>query len=124
VSDMPLPKFDAAPRPAVGRRVAWAMVLIMTVLFLLALVAVIWGFTRQARILLAKRAAPVAAAQAAPAAAELTLAPGARILSVRTEAGKLVLEVATPGGTEVEIIDLGSGKLTGQVRPAPARTAP
>ena len=122
MSDMPLPNLDAAPRPAVSRRVAWAMVLIMTVLFLLALVAVIWGFARQASILIAKRAAPVA--QTAPAAAVLTLAPGARILSVRTEAGKLVLEVGAAGGTEVEIIDLGTGKLTGQVRTAPAGAAP
>ncbi len=122
MSDMPLPNLDAAPRPAVGRRFAWAMVLIMTVLFLLALVAVIWGFARQARILIAKRAAPVP--PASPAAAVLTLAPGARILSVRTEAGKLVLEVGAAGGTEVEIIDLSTGRLTGQVRTAPAGAAP
>ena len=122
MSDMPLPNLDAAPRPAVSRRVAWAMVLIMTVLFLLALVAVIWGFARQAQILIAKRSAP--ATQAAPAAAMLTLAPGARILSVRTEAGKLVFEVGVAGGTEVEIIDLATGKLTGQVRTVPAGAAP
>jgi hypothetical protein len=93
------------------------MVIIMTVLFLLALVAVIWGFLRQGRLLLAARSAPAAAA--APAAAVLTLTPGARIVSVRTEAGKLVLEVSTPGGEEVEIIDLQTGKLTGQVKARP-----
>ena len=54
------------------------------------------------------------------AAATVTLAPGARILSASTDAGKLVLHVATPGGGEVEIIDLASGKLTGQVKTAPA----
>ena len=124
MSDMPLPNLDAAPRPAVGRRVAWAMVLIMTVLFLLALVAVIWGFARQAQILLAGRAKAAPVTQAAPAAAVLTLAPGARILSVRTEAGKLVLEVSTPTGSEVEILDLSSGRLTGQVRTAPAAKPP
>ena len=118
MSDMPLPDLHAASRP--GRRAAWAIVLIMTVLFLLALVAVVWGFVRQSRILLAARsqAAPLSQT-AAPPAAVLTLAPGARIVSVRTEAGKLVLELSTPGGGEVEIIDLQTGKLTGQVKTRP-----
>ena len=99
------------------------MVIIMSALLVLALLGVVWGFIRQSQVLMAARAhaaAPAAASSAAPgAAAIVTLAPGARIISASTDAGKLVLHVQTPGGAEVEIIDLASGKLTSQVKTAP-----
>ncbi|HEX4636032.1 MAG TPA: hypothetical protein VH189_07600 [Rhizomicrobium sp.] len=98
----------------------------MSTLFVLALLATIWGFIRQAHIFMAARERSHAGAVNAPAetqtgaAAAVTLAPGARILSATTDSGKLVLHVATPQGSEVEIIDLASGKLTGRVRTSPA----
>ncbi len=92
----------------------------MSTLFILALLGTIWGFVRQAHIFMAARTAPGASAAApaapAPAAAVITLAPGARIVSATTEAGKLVLHVDTPSGGEVEIIDLATGKQTGQLK--------
>ncbi len=88
----------------------------MSTLFVLALLATIWGFIRQAQLVMAARAGASVAVPAA--AATITLAPGARIVSASTDAGKLVLHVATPSGGEVEIIDLASGKLTGQVKTA------
>ncbi len=92
----------------------------MSTLFVLALLGTIWGFVRQARIMMAARPAPAASsARPAGAAAAITLAPGARIVSATTDAGKLVLHVATPAGDEVEIIDLATGRLTGQVKTAP-----
>lgn len=93
----------------------------MSTLFVLALLGTIWGFIRQAHIFMMARAAhgqPVAAAPA-DAAATITLAPGARIVSASTDAGKLVLHVATPTGGEVEIIDLATGRRTGQIKTAP-----
>jgi hypothetical protein len=126
VSDMPI--HQEAPPPATSRRTAWVIVIIMSGLFVLALLGTIWGFVRQAHVLMAVREAQSAAPGAAPsaalsassgAAAIVTLAPGARIVSANTEAGKLVLHVATSTGGEVEIIDLASGKLTGQVKTAP-----
>ena len=103
----------------------------MSTFFVLALLGTIWGFLRQAHIFMAAReqsreqskdAAPApAASNAAGAAATVVLAPGARILSVSTDAGKLVLHVTTPSGSEVEIIDLATGRLTGQVKTAPAK---
>jgi hypothetical protein len=114
VSDMPA--HQETPRPATNRRTAWVIVIIMSALLVLALLGAVWGFVRQAHIFMAGRA--VAPPQAG-AAATITLAPGARIVSATTEAGKLVLHVATPTGGEVEIIDLASGKLTGQVKTTP-----
>ena len=95
----------------------------MSTFFVLALLGTIWGFLRQAHIFMAARSANHAVSSApapAGAAAVVTLAPGARIISAATDAGKLVLHVATPTGSEVEIIDLVTGRLTAQVRTAPA----
>jgi len=112
--------------PATSRRTAWVIVIIMTVLVVLALLGAIWGFVRQAHIVMAAKTASSAASSAAPsgttaapAAAVITLAPGARIVSASTDAGKLVLHVSTPSGGEVEIIDLATGKQTGQVKTSP-----
>lgn len=96
------------------------LVIIMTVLVMLALLGVIWGFMRQAGMLMAAHK-PAPAAMAKPdvppgAAAAIVLAPGSRIISASTDSGKLVLHVSTPTGGEVEIIDLATGKLTGQVK--------
>ena len=100
------------------------MVIIMSGLLVLALLGVIWGFARQAHVLMAGRAQRTQAAVPAQplpqgAAATVTLAPGARIISTNTDAGKLVLHVQTPGGAEVDIIDLATGRLVSQVKTAP-----
>ena len=111
--------------PAARRRTAWVLVIIMSTLFVLAILATIWGFVRQAHIFMAAKEQSKIGAAAGPAeispGATVTLAPGARILSASTESGKLVLHVATPAGSEVEIIDLATGKLTGQVKTQPAQ---
>ena len=93
----------------------------MSTLVVVALLAAVWGFLRQAHIFLAakEKAKEQPMAMAPPAAAAVILAPGARIVSATTEAGKLVLHVATPSGGEVEIIDLSTGRLTGQVKTQP-----
>ena len=135
VSDMPSQDleteevgFDArepearAPQARSGgsQRIAWIIVITMTVLFLLAVVAVVWGFVRQYRLMAAAHPAPSVIA-ADSAAAELVLAPGTRILSASTDAGKLVLHVSTPQGSEVDIIDLATTRLTGRIKTAPAK---
>ena len=108
-----------AARPAVGRKAAWTLVLIMTLLFLLALGGVIWGFVRQAGIYMAARDNNTVPAGAPTSV--LTLAPGAHIVSAQTEAGKLVVQVAGPDGMQVDVIDLATGKLSFQVRTQPAK---
>jgi hypothetical protein len=114
---------DLQKPPPTSRRTAWVIVIIMSALFVLALLGVIWGFVRQSHILMAARAQSQSQSQsqsqpAVPpgAAAAVVLAPGSHILSASTDAGKLVLQVSTPTGGEVEIIDLATGRLTGQVR--------
>lgn len=100
------------------RRAAWAMVITMTVLLVLALIAVVWGFVVNGRALIARRAqpAPPAAVSAAAPLVSVTLGPGVRIVSATAESGKLVLHVSGPAGDEVQVIDMASGALTSQVR--------
>jgi hypothetical protein len=128
-----MPVQQKASAPATNHRTAWVIVIIMSALVVLALLGTIWGFAHQARIFMAARAGapplsqtngpqtsgPQTSVSQTGAAATITLAPGARIVSATTEAGKLVLHVATPTGGEVEIIDLATGKQTGQVKTAP-----
>ena len=93
------------------------LVIIMSVLVVLALLGVIFGFVKQARIVMAgHKAAPATATVPTAPAAAVALAPGSRIISASTDSGKLVLHVSTPTGGEVEIIDLATGRLTGQVK--------
>lgn len=111
------------------RRVAWALVISMTVLLALALIAVVWGFVVNGRALIAKRAQPAAPVAAAfPAASmpagpmlSLTLAPGVRIVSAQAEGGRLVLHVSGPAGDEVQVIDMATGAMSAQVRTRASR---
>jgi hypothetical protein len=114
-----MPAQQEDPPPVISPRTAVVIVIIMTVLLVLALLGVVWGFVRQARLLGDKPTASEQVQTPSSAAAMITLAPGARIVSATTEAGKLVLHVDTPAGGEVEIIDLATGKLTGQVKAKP-----
>ena len=75
------------------------------------MIGVVAGFVRQYRIYQAGKAG-----SAAIAGAGLQLAPGAHIVSATTDAGKLVLHVQTPQGSEVDIIDLATGKLLSQIK--------
>lgn len=93
-------------------RAALAAVIILSVLLVAAVIAVVAGFVRQARLYQAARSSPTIAAPAA----SIQLAPGAHILSSTTEGGRLVLHVQTPAGSEVDVMDLATGKLITRVK--------
>jgi hypothetical protein len=94
-------------------RAALVAVIILSVLLVGAMIALAAGFVRQYRLYQKDQAPAVAAGEAA---ASLQLAPGAHIISASSDAGKLVLQVATPSGSEVDIFDLATGKRTAQVK--------
>ncbi len=106
------------------RRVAWILVISMSVLMALAFLGVVWGFMRQSRAMMdAKQATATALPAATPtgnALATLTLAPGVRIVSAQTGNGRLVLHLTGPAGDEVQVIDLSTGALSQQIKTAPA----
>ena len=96
-------------------RAALIAVIILSVLFVVGIVALIFGFMRQYEIYRggaqgnAKGNASVAEVGTAPAM--IALEPGARIISVRTDANHLILQLATAKGDQVEVLDLATGKL-------------
>jgi ABC-type Fe3+ transport system permease subunit len=99
------------------RRIAWILVITMTVLIALALVAVVLGFVRRGRDLARAHESAIAApAAAAGALATLTLAPGARIVSVATGNGRLVLHLTRDGRDEVQVIDMASGAVVQEIQ--------
>jgi hypothetical protein len=110
---------EVDPKSTRAYRRARLAVVILTTLLVLGVVALVVGFVRQARLMMQSHAVRTTLSEGA--AAMVTLAPGARILSAGTDAGKLVLHVATPAGSEVDIIDLATGRLTAQVKTAPAK---
>jgi len=104
---------NTGPKAKATYRAALAAVIILSVLMVLAIIALAVGFVRQYRIYQQDRAP---AAVTSDAGASLQLAPGAHIVSASADAGKLVLHVTTPQGSEVDIFDLATGKRTAQVR--------
>jgi uncharacterized protein with FMN-binding domain len=88
-------------------------VIILSALLVAAIIALAAGFVRQYRLYQEDQAP---AASTGEAAASLQLAPGAHIISASSDAGKLVLQVNTPSGSEVDIFDLATGKRTAQVK--------
>ena len=109
-----MPPQNPVPSPTL-RRVAWGLVISMTVLLALAFVVAVWGFLRQGRLYLEAHAARE---QPAPAVGGMVLPSGAKIISSSTEAGRLVLRLQTREGEEVLIIDLATGKLVQTVKTA------
>jgi hypothetical protein len=90
-------------------RAALIAVIILSVLFVAGIIALIVGFMRQYEIYRGGHGKVALPAGAAPAVVELE--PGTHIVSVRTDSNRLILQLATPRGNEVEVMDLATGKL-------------
>jgi hypothetical protein len=97
-----------------------AAVIILSLLMVAAFVGVVAGFVRQYRIYSNGHAAaapvPTAVTPTTMGAATVQLAPGAHIVSASTDAGKLILHVTTPSGSEVDIFDLATGQRLQQIK--------
>jgi hypothetical protein len=97
------------PKSQLSYRLARAAVIILGVLLVIALVLLVVG--------LAFRMTH-GRAENASAPAIYTLAPGARIVSMESQPGRLILRVRSPAGDEVDIVDTESGRLVSQVKTA------
>jgi hypothetical protein len=91
-------------------RAALIAVIILSALFVAGVVALVIGFMRQYQLYRAGGHAAIAMGAGAPPAV-VELEPGAHIVSVRTDANRLILQLATPKGSQVEVMDLATGKL-------------
>jgi hypothetical protein len=91
-------------------RAALIAVIILSGLFVAGVVALVIGFMRQYQIYQAGRHSSVNMGAGAPPAV-VELEPGAHIVSVTTMSNRLILQLDTPKGSEVEVMDLATGKL-------------
>ncbi|HXL71585.1 MAG TPA: hypothetical protein VN935_10125 [Rhizomicrobium sp.] len=92
-------------------RAALIAVIILSGLFVAGVVALIIGFMRQYQIYQADRRSSVNNIGAGAPPAVVELEPGAHIVSVTTMSNRLILQLDTPKGSEVEVMDLATGKL-------------
>jgi hypothetical protein len=104
VSDIPP---DLTPQETPAYRAAKLAVIILSGLIILAVIALIVGGIAG----LGKKKPP-----ASGEAATFQLAPGARILSMDSQPGRLILRIRTQTGEEIDILDTQNGHLVGQVK--------
>ncbi len=92
-------------------RAALIAVIILSSLFVAGVVALIIGFMRQYQIYQAGSRSGVNNMGVGAPPAVVELEPGAHIVSVTTMSNRLILQLDTPKGSEVEVMDLATGKL-------------
>lgn len=81
-------------------------VIILSILIILAVIAlVVGGITH-----LGKKTAPVGATST------FQLPPGARIIDMQSQPGRLILRVRDATGEEIDLLDTQDGHLVGQVK--------
>ncbi len=91
-------------------RAALIAVIILSALFVAGVVALVIGFMRQYQIYQGGRHTGATMGAGAPPAV-VELEPGAHIVSVRTDGDRLILQLSTPKGSQVQVMDLATGKL-------------
>jgi hypothetical protein len=101
VSNGPLPENQT---PAY--RAAKMAVIILSILIVVAVVALIVGGISK---MSGKSASHVATGT-------FQLPPGARIVEMQTQPGRLILRVREAGGEEIDILDTQDGRLVGQIK--------
>ncbi|HET7334979.1 MAG TPA: hypothetical protein VFI93_07660 [Rhizomicrobium sp.] len=98
----------------VSHRAAKMAVIILGALIVIALGLVVFGIARNM-----SGSSISAATVATEKPAILTLGPGATIKRMDVQDNRVVLQVQTEAGIEVDIIDIETGRLIAKIRPAP-----
>ena len=109
MSDIPV---QADPRGTASYRAARLAVIVLTALIILALVGLAVGMALK----LTGRSNPAASHVAG---AVFILPTGARIVSLQTQPGRLIVQVHSEQGDEIDIVGLDDGQLIARIRPAP-----
>ena len=99
---------DQRPDQTLAHKGAKLAVIILSTLIILALIALVGGgifkFGHQG------------GTQSAASGQVFALAPGAKITSMDSQPGRLILRVRKTDGEEIDIIDTANGHLVGQVQ--------
>ena len=97
------------PKDTLSYRLARAAVIILGVLLIIAFAVLVAGIVM-------KMSRP--SAESATSPAKYSLEPGARILSVDSQPGRVILHVRSSAGDEIDIVDVQSGRLVSQIKSA------
>ncbi len=106
------------PKELANYRFAKGAVIILGVLIVVALIALILGFALRSPH---RPAPPPADAQAAT---HISLPPGAQVVSMDVDHGRLILRMRNGAAEEIDIIDTGNGRLVSQIKVPANTTAP
>ncbi len=107
MSDMPPPYRTPIPENQTpAYKAARLAVIVLSVLIVLAVIALVVGGIRGA----GKKPAY------AGATATFQLPPGARIVEMQSQPGRLILRVRDSAGEEIDLLDTQDGHLVGQVK--------
>ncbi len=90
-------------------RAAKLAVIILSILIVLAVIALVVGG-------IVKLGGKHASSPAGAAAATFQLPPGARIVEMQSQPGRLILRVHSAAGEEIDILDTQDGRLVAQVK--------
>ena len=99
------------PKGTLSYRLARAAVIILGALLVIAFVMLVVGIGL-------KMSGHQVASGAADAPSKYVLEPGARILSVDSQPGRVILHIRSATGDEVDIVDVQSGRLVSQIKSA------
>jgi hypothetical protein len=105
------------PKELANYRFAKGAVIILGVLIVIALIALVLGFALRSP----HRPAPPPPPDA-QAATHISLPPGAQVISMDVDHGRLILRMRNGAAEEIDIIDTGNGRLVSQIK-VPANTA-
>lgn len=111
---------DVNPPPARGALHTFAVtaVVVLSTLILIAVGLLIYGVLRRPQSDM--HSPPQPASRGAAPLAELSLPPQATIEQLQVSGDRLVLELRTGNGQEVDIVDLSNGRLVARIKAHPA----
>ncbi len=99
----------ADPRNTTTHRAAKLAVIVLSALIILALVGLVVG--------MALKFSGHAPGSGPAGSAAFVLPPGAKVLSMQTEPNRLVLQLRTDKGDEIDIVSLEDGHLVARIGP-------
>ncbi len=109
MSDIEAP---ADPRNTATFRAARLAVIVLSALIILALIGLVVGG-------IMKFSGRTARAAGNPNAALFSLPPGAQILTIASEPGRLILHVRSKSGDEIDIVSTEDGRLITKIKAGP-----
>ena len=102
------------PAKTTSHRLMLAVVIVLGALIVIALVLLVVGMMRK----FSEAPGSHAVSNAATAQSAFALPPGAKVIEMQSESGRLILHVRAADGDEIDIVDTEDGHLISQIKAA------